>query len=50
MHVAIGAYLAKKEIIFSYKIYDDIEINRSNSTPFNDINLLNIKKDHNNWQ
>ena len=48
MHVAIGAYLAKKEIIFSYKIYDDIEINRSNSTPFNDINLLNIKKDHNN--
>jgi len=48
IHIAIGAYLAKKEIIFSYKLYDEIEVNKSNLINIDDINLLNIKKEHNN--
>ncbi len=49
IHVSIGAYLSKKEMIFSYKIYDDNEINKNIITKINDdTELFNIKKDYDN--
>jgi len=47
MHVAIGAYLSKKEIIYSYRIYND-SINKNNILVHNNIELLNTKKKYDN--
>lgn len=44
MHVAIGSYLSKKELIFTYKIYDP-KLNSKNIEKKDDIDLLNVKQE-----
>lgn len=44
MHVAIGLYLSKKNMIFSYRIYDDSS--KSCNITHNGIELKNVKKSY----
>ena len=47
IHVSIGAYLSKKSIVFSYKIYNDL-ISKKNVVSHNDLDLYNVKKNYEN--
>jgi hypothetical protein len=47
IHVSIGAYLSKKSMVFSYKIYNDL-ISKKNVVSHNDLDLYNVKKNYEN--